>query len=105
MSSVAIPDVVRRPSDAVSAASVSAGALEFSKFPEANTRDVVLVEEAGNFRVDQTHGVMRTYVRVHGIVATQFLPFEHWVGEDLAHAGRQLWVSSKKTSRVRLGHG
>ena len=57
MSSVAIPGVVRRRCDAVPAASVSAGALEFSEFPEANTRDVVLVEEAGNFRVDQTHGV------------------------------------------------
>jgi hypothetical protein len=52
---------------------------------------MVLVEEVRDFGVNQTRGIMGTDVSVLHILATEFLTIQNRAGENLAHAGRQLW--------------
>ena len=69
-------------------------ALKLAQLSEADSRDLVLVQQLRDRRVRQAHGVMRAEVRVPGVVGAQFLAIQHRVGENLAHA--RSWQSPRR---------
>ena len=70
--------------------SVGQSAPEFAELAEAEALDIVPIRDVRDRGVRQARGVMRADVCVLGVVGAQLVAIEHRVGEDLAHARRQL---------------